>query len=181
MPEFNRTFFERGMDFINLVHQTDADTDFDTDWIKITNYERIFFIIKKLGSEDVDTLGFQFVQATSDAGTAKGLNVSRTWYKTGTMTAQGVWTASLLTTPDDIIGIGATVTGGTVITSPAVTTGAVIIGVDVMASDLDIDGGYDWVAVRVEGDGVNNAALISIDAILMGGRFPQAVPLSAIA
>jgi hypothetical protein len=33
----------------------------------------------------------------------------------------------------------------------------------------------------VEGDEINEAALISIDAILTGGRFPQIVPLSAIA
>jgi hypothetical protein len=183
MAEFNATFFERGMDFINLVHQSDADTDFDTDWVKLTNYSRALVIIKKLGSEDVDTLGFQFLQGTTAAGgSAKALNVSRYWTKQGTMTSQGTWTAGVLSTPDDIIGIGsAAPSGGTLVVATDVNTDACIVAVDIQASDLDVDGGFDWIAVRVEGDEVNNAALVSIDVILMGGRFPQAVPLSAIA
>lgn len=177
----NGSFFGCGMDFINLVHESDADTDFDTDWIKLTNYGRALFIIKKLGSEDVDTLGFQFVQATSNAGTAKGVSVSRYWTKQGTMTSQTVWTQGTLTTPDDIVGIGsAAPAGGTLIVGTDVNTDACIVAIDLLATDLDVNNGYKWVAVRVEGDEVNNAAKISIDVILMDGRFPQTVPLSAI-
>lgn len=183
MPEFNASFFERGMDFINLVHQSDADTDFDTDWIKLTNYERVLIVVKKLGSEDVDTLGVQFLQGlTAAGGSSKALNVSRYWTKQGTMTTTGTWTQGVLTTPDDIVGIGsAAPAGGTLITAVDVNTDACIFCIDIKASELDVDGGFDWIAVRVEGDEVNNAALVSIDAILMGGRYPQLVPLSAIA
>jgi len=185
MSEFNRNFFERGMDFINLVHQADADTDFDTDWVKLTHYDRALVIVKKLGSEDVDTLAIQFLQGTTAAGAdAKALPVSRYWTKTGTMTAQGLWTAGVLATPDDFVGFGSaasSVAGVSTQIIADVNTNALIFAVDILASELDVDNGFDWVAVRVEGDEVNNAALVSIDVILMGGRFPQNVPLSAIA
>jgi hypothetical protein len=183
MAEFNRTFFERGMDFINLVNETSADTDFDTDWIKLTHYDRVAIVIKKLGATDVDTLGFQFLQSTNVAGSdAKALNVSRYATKVGVQTSTGTWTVGTLATPDDIVGIGsAAPSGGSLIVGTDVNTTACIVMVDIMAQDLDIDGGFDCIAVRVEGDEINEAALISIDAILMGGRFPQATPLSAIA
>ncbi len=184
MAEFNRNFFERGMDFINLVHQSDADTDFVTDWIKLRDYDRVLIVLKKLGSEDVDTLGIQFVQGTDATGAgSKLLNVSRYWTKVGTMTSQTVWTAGVLTTPDDVVGFGSAAT-----TLPSVSTAiiadvntsAFIACFDIMAADLDVDNGFDWIAVSCEGDEVNNACLLSIDAILMGGRYPQNVPLSAI-
>lgn len=183
MSQFNRSFFEAGCDYINLVHQTDADTDFDTDWVKLTNYGRALVIIKKLGSEDVDTLGFQFLQGkTAAGGEAKALNVSRYYRKQGTMTSQGTWTPGVLSTPDDIVGIGsAAPSGGTLVVATDVNTDAAILAIDILASDLDVDNGFDWIAVRVEGDEVNNAALVSIDVILYEGAYPQAVPLSAIA
>lgn len=183
MPEFNASFFERGMDFINLLHETSADADVTSDYVKLTNYDRVLVIIKKLGATDVDTLGFQFLQATTAAGgSAKALSVSRYWTKAGVQTATGTWTQGVLATPDDIVGIGsAAPSGGTLITSVDTDTTAIIVAIDIKASDLDADNGFDWLAVAIEGDEINEAALISIDAILMGGRFPQLVPLTAIA
>lgn len=177
------SFFERGMDFINLINETSADTDFDTDWIKLTHYGRLLVVIKKLGATDVDTLGFQFLQGKDASGTdAKGLNVSRYWTKVGVQTTTNLWTAGTLTTPDDIVGIGsAAPTGGSLIVGTDVNTDACIVAIDIQATDLDTNNGFDWVAVRVEGDEINEAALISIDAILMDGRFGGAVPLTAIA
>jgi hypothetical protein len=181
MAEFNASFFERGMDIIPLINQGDANTDITSDWIKMRDYNRLLVVIAKYGSEDVDTLGFQFLQATSNGGTGKGINVSRYWTKQGTLTSQTVWTAGTLTTPDDIVGIGsAAPTGGTLIVGTDVNTSPCIVAVDIQASDFDADNGYDWFALQVEGDEVDNACLISAWAILMGGRFPQLVPLSAI-
>lgn len=176
------SFFERGMDFINLINETSADADFDTDWIKLTHYGRALIIIKKLGVTDVDTLGFQFLQATTAAGgSSKALNVSRYWTKVGVQTTTNLWTQGTLTTPDDIVGIGsAAPTGGTLIVGTDVNTDACIVAIDILATDLDVNGGFDWIAVRVEGDEINEAALISIDAILMDGRFGQIVPVTAI-
>lgn len=181
MAEFNRDFFERGQDIIPLINQQDVNSDVTSDWIKLRDYERLAVLIAKYGSEDVDTLGFQFLQAQSNAGSSKGLNVSRYAYKQGTLTSQTVWTKGTLTTPDDIIGIGsAAPTGGTLIVATDVDTSPILVLVDILASEMDSDSGYNWFALKVAGSEVDNTCLISAWAILMGGKFGQAVPLSAI-
>lgn len=180
---FNRDFFEAGNDYISLLHQADADTDVDSDWLKLTNYDRVLIVIEKLGSEDVDTLGFQFLQGkTAAGGDAKALTVSRYATKVGVQTAEGLWTRGTLATPDDIVGIGsAAPTGGTLIVGTDVNTGAVIVAIDIATSDLDVTNGFDWIAVRIEGDEVNNAALVSIKAIPMGCSYVGPVPPNSIA
>jgi hypothetical protein len=59
-------------------------------------------------------------------------------------------------------------------------TDAVVLAIDMPVEYLDVDGGYDWATIQIEGDEVNNAALVTVQAILMGSRYPQKVPLSAI-
>lgn len=182
MSHFNANFFEQGMDVINIINQGDGDTDITGDWIKLTNYNRVLWLISKFGTEDVDTLGVQFLQATSDGGSSKGISGLYEYYtKQGTLTSQATWTRGVLTTADDILGVGsAAPTGGTLITSVDVDTSAFVLAVDMPVSYLDIDGGYDWATVKIEGDEVNNSVLVTVQAILYGGRFPQRVPLSAI-
>lgn len=183
MAEFNASFFGHGNDIIPLINQADADTDVTGDWIKLTNYDRVLFLIAKYGSEDVDTLGFEVVQATDASGT--GVKAVEAlfpyWFKQGTLTSQPVWTAGRLTTADSILGIGsAAPTGGTLVVATDTNTSAALLAIDVQAQDLDVDGGFDWATIRIEGDEVNNACLVSVWGILSGGRFPQTVPLSAI-
>jgi hypothetical protein len=183
MAEFNRNFFERGMDIIPLINQGDADTDITGDWVKMRDYSRCLLLIAKYGTEDVDTLGFQVYQATSAAGgSAKAVSaLFPYWYKQGTLTSQTVWTAGRLTTADDILGVGSSApSGGTLVVATDTNTDAFLLAIDVQVTDLDMDNGFDWLTVQVEGDEVNNAVLISAWAILLGGHYAQNVPLSAI-
>jgi hypothetical protein len=182
MSHFNASFFEQGMDIINVINQGDADTDTTGDWINLSKYTRVLWLITKFGTEDVDTLGFQIVQATSNGGSAKGVSAAyRYWYKQGTLTSATVWTAGALTTADDILGIGsAAPTGGSLVVATDTNTDAVVLAIDMPVEYLDVDGGYDWATIQIEGDEVNNAALVTVQAILMGSRYPQKVPLSAI-
>lgn len=182
MSTFNGNFFEQGFDVINVHNQADADTDATGDWIKVANYDRVLWLITKFGSEDVDTLGFQIVQATSNAGTAKGVTaLYEYWTKQGTLTSQTVWTRGRLATADDILSVGsAAASGGTLITAVDVNTDAFVLAIDMPVEYLDIDGGYDWATVQIEGDELNNACLVTVQAILYGSKFPQRVPLSAI-
>ena len=180
---YNAGFFESGNDIIPLLNQVDADTDVTGDWVKLTNYERCLLLIAKYGTEDVDTLGFQIYQATSAAGgSAKACSgLFRYWYKQGTLTSQTVWTAGQLTTADDILGIGsAAPTGGTLVVATDTNTDAALLAVEVLAQDLDLANGFDWLTVNIEGDEVNNACLVSAWAILSNGKFRQKTPLSAI-
>lgn len=183
MSQFNCNFFESGCDIIPLLNQSDANTDVTGDWVSLKNYSRCLLLIAKYGTEDVDTLGFQVYQATTNTGTsAKGVSaLFPYWYKQGTLTSQATWTSGRLTTADDILGVGsAAPSGGTLVVTTDTNTDAFLLAIDVQATDLDADNGFDFLTVNVEGDEVDNAVLISAWAILMGGRFPQNVPLTAI-
>lgn len=183
MAEFNATFFERGMDIIPLINQGDANTDITGDWVRMTHYSRAAILIAKYGSEDVDTLGFQVYQATDASGTsAKGVSALFPYaYKQGTLTSATVWTTGRLTSADDILSVGsAAATGGTLVVGTDTNTSPFLLMIDVQATDLDADNGFDWLTVQVEGDEVDNSCLISAWLILMGGRYPQPTPLSAI-
>jgi len=184
MAEFNRTFFERGQDFVTLWNEQDANTDITGDWIKLRDYSRALVVMEKFGTEDVDDLGLQFLQATDAAGSgSKALSIpsnGRYFTKTGTLTSATVWTAGTLTALTDGLGFGSALPTGFVRVIADVNTAALLLAVDIESAWLDIDGGFDWFTGFIEGDNVNNACLISAFVILLGGRFPQAVPLSAI-
>ena len=183
MAEFNRDFFERGQDIIPLINQGDADTDITGDWVKMRDYDRATILVAKYGTEDVDTIGVQVLQATDATGTGVKAVSALFPYRTkqGTLTSQTVWTYGRLTTADDILGVGsAAPTGGTLITAVDVNTDAFLLAIEVQRDDMDVDGGFDWLTIKIEGDETNNALLMSAWLILMGGRFAQQVPLSAI-
>ena len=183
MPLFNGSFFGNGGDIIPVLNQVDADTDVTGDWINMSKYERVLFVVAKYGTEDVDTLGFEVVQATAAAGTGvKAVTaLFPYWYKQGTLTSQTVWTAGRLTTADNILGIGSSApTGGTLVVATDTNTDAAMLAIEVQATDLDVDGGFDYATIRIEGDEVNNSCLVTVLAVLTGSRYPQTTPLSAI-
>lgn len=171
------------MDIIPLVNQGDADTDITGDWVKMRDYTRATLLIAKYGTEDVDTLGFQIVQATDASGTSsKGVSAKYVYYyKQGTLTSQTTWTRGQLSSADDILGVGsAAPTGGTLAVATDTNTDAVLLAIEIEAAFLDADNGFDWLTVQIEGDESNNAVLVSAWLILHGGKYPQATPLSAI-
>lgn len=182
--QFNSSFFERGMDIIPLFNQADANGAATTgDWVKLTHYDRIGILLAKYGSEDVDDIGLQFLQGTTIAGAgSKALSYPANrsfWYKTGTLTAQTVWTKSAITTAVDGLAFGSSVPSGFTRAIADVGVNPLLLYTELLGTDLDLDGSFDCVTAYV-GNNANNALLLSCWAILMGGRFPQAVPLSAI-
>ena len=185
MPAFNQSFFERGCDIIPLVNQADANTDITGDWVKLRDYTRVGVLLSKFGSEDVDDLGLQLLQATDATGTgSKALNFpanGRILYKTGTLTSQTVWVAVTPSTSTiDGIAFGSSVPSGFTRCVADVNTSPLLLYAEFETTALDIDNAFDWFTVFVEGDNVDNACLLTIQAILLDGRFPQSVPLSAI-
>ena len=179
----NANFFERGMDIIPLLNEQDVNSQTTPDWVKLRDYQRALVCVAKYGTEDVDTMGVQIIQATDASGTgSKKVDALFPWWlKQGTLTSQTVWTAGRLTTADDILGIGsAAPSGGTLIAATDVNTDAFILCIDVQVTDLDADNGFDWLSIDLPPGEVNNALLISAWVILMDARFRQNVPLSAI-
>lgn len=184
MPSFNASFFERGQDLINLFHQADGDTDITGDWVKLRDYTRVGVLLIKGGSEDVDDLGLQLLQATDASGTSsKALSLpanSLVMTKTGTLTSATVWTRTLTSAAIDGMAFGSSVPSGFTRVIADVNTNPLLLYAEFEVTALDIDSGFDWFTAFVEGDNVNNACLLSAWAVLMDGNYPQAVPLSAI-
>ncbi len=184
MSEFNATLFERGMDAIPLFNQADGNgADITGDWVRLTNYDRVGILLAKYGSEDVDNCSLQFLQGTTAAGAdSKALSLPAErpiFYKTGTLTSQTVWTKTSLAAAADGLAFGSSVPSGHTRTVADVNTNALLLYTELLAADLDADNGFDWLTAFIANNS-NNAVLFSAWAILMGGRFPQAVPLSAI-
>lgn len=181
---FNKGFFESGCDIIPLFNQADANGAATTgDWVKLRDYSRIGVLLAKYGTEDVDDSSLQFLQATdASAGGSKALSLPANrpiWYKTGTLTSQTVWTKTSVTSAVDGIAFGSSVPSGSTRVITDVTTSALLLYTELLSTDLDVDGGFDWVTAYL-GNNANNALLFSAWAVLMGGRYPQVTPLSAI-
>lgn len=186
---FNAGFLEQN-DFHVLFWQSDADTDITGDYISLDNHDSATIFVVKGGSEDVDDIAIEISQATSAAGAGvKALNVRNLWTKSGAFTTTGTWTNNKLTTPDDCLGIGSSLSVtsinalGSVTATRAVAdvnTGALVLAIEVQASDLDVSGGFKYVTVRVEGDNVNNACLLSAFILLKDARFAPSIAISPI-
>ncbi len=186
--QFNRTFLEGG-DIHPLFWEQDANTDITGDWISFRDYERAYVLMHKAGTEDVDDLGLQIIQGTDSSGTSgKAVLVSRCWYKTGTMTGQGLWTAVALT-PSDFLAFGATASSGGVTYASTVNTrivadvntNAVSILVEILKTDLDQANGFKFFTAHLEGDNVNNSCLISGQVILQNCNYAGAIPPNPLA
>jgi hypothetical protein len=183
MSFHNQGLFEAGCDLIMLAKEQDANTDITGDWIKMRDYARVGILLAKFGTEDVDDLGLQFQQATSNGGTPKALSLPANrpiYYKTGTLTSQTTWTQTSSTTATDGIAFGASVPTGFTRIVADVNTSALLLYTELLASDMDADNGYNWMTAFIEGDNVDNTCLITLWAVLMGGKFCGAVPLSSI-
>ncbi len=186
--QFNRSFFEGG-DVHPLFWESDANSDITGDWISMRDYIRAVFLLYKAGSEDVDTIGIQILQATSNAGAgAKVLmTTQKARYKTGTMTAdaQGVWTN--VVGPADFWGIGSALSGGVTYASTTnvrlvadVDTNPVLVAIEVLTTDIDAQNGFKYVTAHIEGDNVDNACKFSGLVILHQSNLAGAVPANCL-
>lgn len=186
---FNAAYLEKN-DLHVLSFQADADTDLTGDYIKADQHERITLLVIKGGSEDADDLAIEITQAQDASGTgAKALNVQHVWTKSGAFASTGVWTHTELTTPDDCLGVGASLSVTSINALGSVTatriladvnTGAFVVAIDVPTSLLDTNNGFKYLTVRIEGDNLNNACLVTILALLNNAYYGQFVPVNPI-
>ena len=175
----NKTFFEAGFDIIPDIVAGDANADLTGDWVNLKNYERAYLVIIKPAGTAGDDLAIHLQQATSAAGgSAKDLNWTKLWYKKGStnsFAAVATWTAVTLATAASDIDLDGVETGDLALD----TSGAVIV-VEVLTESLDASGGFCFVNNILEGDDVGNALVLNQFWLLMGSRFPQSIPLTAI-
>lgn len=172
----NMNFFEAGNDIVPDFLSTDANTDIVGDWVKVSDYDRAYLVLSMRAGTAGDDLSINLRQATTNAGgSAKGLVFSKLWHKVGTLNAVPRWTAVELTTPTDDLDL-VSVNGADL---GADNADAVVV-VEVMADSLDVNNGFRFVQLLVEGDDAANAKLATAHWLLFGGKYPQAIPLSAL-
>lgn len=176
----NKTFFESGFDIVPDVVAGDANSDLTGDWIRMRNYERAYLVLIKPAGTAGDDLSIHLQQAVDASGTsAKDLTFTRLWYKkasaTNDFSTTNTWTAVTLTTATADLDL-VSVNGDDLATD---TVGAVVI-VEVLASSLDADNGFDFVNNIIEGDDIANALIINIFWLMANGKYPQAVPLTVL-
>lgn len=177
----NATFFEDGFDIVPDIVAGDANADLTGDWIAMRNYDRAYLVLIKPAGTAGDDLSIHLQQATAAAGTGvKDLTFRRLWYKkasaTNDFSTTGTWTAVTLTTATadlDLVSVNGV--------DLATDTVAAVVVVEVLADSLDANGGFDFVNNIIEGDDIGNALVLNQFWLMAGGKFKQAVPVSALA
>lgn len=173
--------FEAGFDIVPDSLNVDANSDVTGDRINLKNYERAYYKLSKPAGSAGDDLSIQLQQHdAASSGNSKALTFSRLWYKKAAsgvdFTGVGTWTAVVLDTPTDDLDL-VSVNG---VDLGLDTVGAVVI-VEVRADSLDGANGYTFVSALHEGDDIGNALVVTGEWLLMGNRYPQAIPLTPLA
>lgn len=174
---FNQNLFEAGLDIVPVQVATDANSDFTGDRVNLANYDRAYLKITKPAGTAGDDLAIALQQHdAASGGNSAALTFTKLWYKKGStndFSAVGQWTAVTLTTASSDLDLDS-VNG----TDLALDTSGAVIIVEVLAESLT--NGYTFVSYNNEGDDVANALLVYAEWILMGSRYPQATPISAL-
>jgi hypothetical protein len=131
-------------------------------WVSLKGYESVTIIITQ-GAWAGGTPAVTLDQATAVAGTgSKTLGLTKYWSKVGL--AAGDFTETAVSSD----------------TFNLTTTNDTITVMQVHASELDVDNGFDCVQVDIASPGAN-ADLISVMYILSGARYPQETVLDPLA
>lgn len=157
---------------------TDINTDASGDWVSLKGFDGCLVVFHKAAGTAGDDPSIKLQQATAVAGTgAKALTFNHIYHKIGAtaLSAIGTFTKVELATPTDDLDL-VSVNGVDLLTD----VGESLIVVNVRASDLDVDGGFDCVNLEIEGDDIGNATLASAYYVLYNARHPGAVVKSAI-
>jgi len=151
-----------------VVDDGDDDTVATGDYVSMKDYENLLvLIVFNDGSATTGDIDIELYQATTNAGAgAKVLNAAvtgRIYSKVHatTLAAVGQWTEEAQATADEIY--------------DDETSGEKLgmIAIEIMASDLDADGGFDH--VRVDLDTISSAKLLT-GLYILGGAKIQTKP-----
>lgn len=126
--------------FVPVDMQTGAN---DGDWVQLKDFRRcVALLFKGIGTAGQDPV-FTLQQATDAAGTgAKALTFTTVYSKVGTQTGIANFTET-------------TQTAANTYTDAASAEAQAIIGVEINAADLDVDGGFTHVQLSIPDTGGN--------------------------
>lgn len=139
------------------------------DWVSMKGYGKIRVCFAKGAGTTGDDPTLTIQQATAVAGTsAKALNFTTLYTKTGTQTSTGTFTK-------------VTQTAANTYTDTTAAEKQALWVVEFNAEDLDVDNGFDCVQAAVADTGTTtNPQYGVIWYELLDPRYPQATPQSAI-
>lgn len=157
----------------------DINADLSGDWVSLKDYSRCFVVIHKAAGTATDDPSIVINQATSAAGAgSKAVTFDHIYHKIGATalsSGPGVWTRIQLTTPSSDLDL-VSVNGTDLLTD----VGECLIGVDIKAEDLDVDNGFCYIQLFVEGDDIGNSTLADAFYMLHGSaqNNPQISPIA---
>lgn len=159
---------------VPLITPVDMQTGANTgDWFSLQNYERAVIVLYKgIGTAGQDPI-FNLQQATSNGGTPKNLTFTRIRSKVGVSGG-----SFLLSAVNDFT--LHTQAAATSYTDTDSAEAEAMIVVEIKASDLDVQNGYDWIRLDIADVG-GNAQLGCAFAILVNARNSQATMPTPIA
>ena len=166
------------IDIVAGAAPADGNSAITTDYVSLKNYDGCLVLVTKAAGTGGDDPSIIVQQATDVAGTsAKALNcIRKLYYKIGTLSGVNTWSSIAITTATGDIDT-VSVNGTTDLAGDNVEA---MFLVDVRASDLDVDNGFDCLNFSWADGDVGNTQLVSIHYILYGARYPGATPLTAI-
>lgn len=147
---------------------TDINSDASGDWVSLKNFDACVVLFHKEAGTAGDDPVIVIKQATNVSGTsAKTVTFNHIYHKIGAtaLTAIGTFTKVKLTTPSaglDLVSVNST--------DLLSDVGETLVAVNVRASDLDVDNGFDCIQLFIEGDDIGNATKAAAYYLLYGAR-----------
>lgn len=151
---FNIDLMEQ-VQIVSAFPPSDINTDADGDWVSLKHFDRCLVLFHKAAGTAGDDPSIRLRQATDVAGTsAKALTFNHIFHKIGAtaLSAVGQWTKVELTSATDDLDL-VSVNSADLLTD----VGETMIAVEVKASDLDVDNGFDCLQLLIEGDDIGNS------------------------
>lgn len=158
---------------------TDINSDADGDWVSLKGFDGCLVVFHKAAGTAGDDPSIALNQATAVAGTSsKALTFNHIYHKIGAtaLSSIGTFTKVELTTATADLDL-VSVNSADLLTD----VGETMIVVNVRASDLDVDNGFDCLQLFIEGDDIGNATLAAAYYILYNSRYAGNPVPSAIA
>ncbi len=171
---FNTRLLE-SIDIVDVAPPADFNSAVTVDWVSLKNYDGALVVWTKAVGTAGDDWSLQLVQATAVAGTASKALTFKNWYYKAAALLSSVGTYTKVTE--------ATATADLDLGTPTDYTHDILQAqyvIDVRASDLDVDNGFDCLSATFDDTDCSSTSLGSIKIILYGAKYPGPSPKSSI-
>ncbi len=163
------------IDLVLAAPPADFNSAVTVDWVSLKNYDGCLVVWMKAVGTAGDDWSLQLVQGTAVAGTGSKALTFKNWYYKSAVSIATTTTFTKVTE--------ATATADLDLGTPtdyAHDINQSLYVIDVRASDLDVDGGFDCISATFDDGDAGSTSLGAILFIPYGARYPQASPKAAV-